>query len=374
VPTPKLEGFFSSESTPDRVVSIRCEPEIVYLEQARGRQCLNFDFLLTNLTDRELAVRFIKVAAYDKSGHLLTFRYVNRNAVGPSGLDTACVLSIPARETVDLYNPFVDFPCDLSIAELRYTFTFAESDGSREYYNGNVIVQPVIYEQQTPLQVPMRGLLTIIDGHDYLSHHRRFAMHLIRQVTKGAFACNFSRYGLDFAVIGEDGNLAQMKPAEYEANRDFHFTDIRKSYTDGALVYAPAAGKVVEAVSNLADLYDSTFDTDLAIQEGRMHEIAGNRITIQHTETEFSHLLHLEQNSLLVSEGDSVQVGQPVARIGFSGTATVYSHLHYQLMSGRDFLQSEALPVLFSDVTLVRGATHVHEETVSLETGDFLLA
>jgi hypothetical protein len=275
-------------------VSIRCEPEIVHLEQARGKQCLNLDFLLTNLTDRDIAIRFIKVAAYDKSGHLLTFRYVNRNAVGPSGLDTTCVLSIPAEETVDLYNPFVDFPCELSITELRYTFAFAESDGSRKYYDANVIVQPVVYEQQTPLQIPMHGLLTIIDGHDYLSHHRRFAMHLIRQVTEGAFACNFSRFGLDFAVIGEDGNLAQMKPSEYEANRDFHFTDIRRSYTDGAPVVAPAAGTVVEAVSDLPDLHGSTFDTDLATQERRMHEIAGNRIIIQHTGTEFSHLFHLE--------------------------------------------------------------------------------
>jgi murein DD-endopeptidase MepM/ murein hydrolase activator NlpD len=77
---------------------------------------------------------------------------------------------------------------------------------------------------------------------------------------------------------------------------------------------------------------------------------------------------------LLVSEGDSVQVGQPIVRIGFSGTASAYSHWHYQLMSGRDFLQAEALPAVFSDVKLVRGATQIHEETASLETGDFLLA
>jgi len=371
---PRLEGFFSSQSEKNGAVSIRTEPSTIYVEELRGRQGLSFDFTVENRGDQDLGLRFLKAAVYDSAGDLVSYRYVNRNAVGPSGIDTLGVQGIPAGEIVDVYNPFPEWPADLDIARIRYTFTFSGKESRREVYVGDVEVHPQIYEQRTELRIPMRGLLTIIDGHDHLSHHRRFAMSLVRRVTNGAFAENFGRFSLDFAVIGEDGNLARMEPEEISGNRDFHFTDIRKSHTDGAAVLAPAAGVVVEAIGDLEDMYDLPFDTDAAFREGRVHDIAGNRVIIRHDEREFSHLFHLKKGSLAVAQGDVVEQGTLLGAIGFSGTATVYSHLHYQLMDGADFLTAQALPVQFSDVTLVRGRERLHLARTAPETGDFLLA
>jgi len=374
MPFPSLEGFFSTRSELSDVVSICVEPSTIYIEELRGRRGLSFDFAIENRGSEDLELRFLKAVAYDSAEDLVTYRYVNRNSVGPSGIDTLGVSAIPAGETVDVYNPFPEWPADLAIARVRYTFTFVEKESRREVYVGDVEILPQTYEQETELQIPMKGLLTVIDGHDYLSHHRRFAMSLVRRVTNGAFAVNFGRFSFDFAVIGEDGNLAQMDQGEISGNRDFHFTNIRKSYTDGAPVFAPAAGLVVNAVNDLEDMYDGAFDTDAAFREGRVQDIAGNRVAIQHSEQEYSHLFHFKKGSLAVSTGDLVEQGQLLGEIGFSGTATVYSHLHYQLMDGADFLTAQALPVWFSEVTLVRGRERIHLPRTVPETGDFLLA
>lgn len=58
------------------------------------------------------------------------------------------------------------------------------------------------------------------------------------------------------------------------------------------------------------------------------------------------------EGSVCVNVGERVSRGQMVGRVGFSGAATTYSHLHYQLMDGPDFLHGQALPCRFSDVTL----------------------
>ena len=369
-----LEGFFSTHADADDVVRIQMEPKTIYWEELRNRLGLSFDFILENLEQENLDVRFIKVAAYDAADNLLTYRYVNGNAIGPSGIDTLGATSIPAGETIDLYNPFHEWSADLPISRLRFTFTFRGEDSGREIYIGNVDVRPHRFIQQAALRVPMRGLITVLDAHDHLSHHRRFAMSRVRQVTGGAFAVNFCRFGFDLALLGEDGNLAQMSPEEFCANHDFHHTDIRRSYTDGAPVYAPASGVIVEAVDDLEDMYDAPFDTDRAIQEGRIRDIAGNRVIIRHNEREYSHLYHFKRRGLVVSTGEPVEEGQLLGAIGFSGTATVYSHLHYQLMDGADFMHAQALPVRFSDVTLVRGQKQVHVARLAPETGDFLQA
>jgi len=65
--------------------------------------------------------------------------------------------------------------------------------------------------------------------------------------------------------------------------------------------------------------------------------------------------------------------GQSLGLTGFSGAATLYSHLHYQLMDGQNFLTAESLPATFTDVTLLQGKRKIHYDDVSLDTGDIIL-
>lgn len=369
---PKMNGFLSDHESEQTVVSITVEPKTIYFEESRDSLDLNFDFVITGLTERRLHIRFIKVAVYDKSANLATFKHLNHNGVGTPGIYTIGKFEINGQETLDVFNPFHKFPKQMEIGYLRYMFTFYDPETKTEFYYGNIIVTPVLFKQKVKLSIPLRGVLTILDGHDFYSHHRRFAMSLVRAVTGGKFTSNFSRYSIDFTVVGPDGNTREMNQEEFDKNYDFHFSDVTKFYTHEVTVFAPAEGVVVEVIDDLEDLINSPFDMELAIKEDKIKEIAGNYIIIKHNEGEFSHLFHLLKNSIEVTLGQEVERGQPLAKTGFSGAATTYSHLHYQLMDGPDFLNDNPLPCKFSDVTLVLGSKKVRYEELSIDTGDFI--
>ena len=90
-------------------------------------------------------------------------------------------------------------------------FTLRDVASREEFYLGKVMVEPRLHQQSVELDLPVKGLVTVLDGHDYHSHHRRFAMTLAREFTRGAFQINFARYALDFVHIGEDGNTTYVK-------------------------------------------------------------------------------------------------------------------------------------------------------------------
>ena len=57
VSKPMLKGFLSDYESKERIVSITTEPEIIYFEEARNSLNLNFDFVITGLTERKLVIR-----------------------------------------------------------------------------------------------------------------------------------------------------------------------------------------------------------------------------------------------------------------------------------------------------------------------------
>ncbi len=368
----KLEGFLADHSTGEQVVEIRVEPSIVYSEVVGRDSHLNFDFTLTGLTDRTFDLVFLKVAAYDQDDALVAYRYLNRNAVGPSGIETLGQTRIEGRALLDVFNPFHTFPTEIGLTWLRYMFTFRDVESGEEFYLGDVQVRPRIYVQQVSLNLPVRGLVTVADGYDYFSHHRRFAMSIAREATRGAMQQNFARYALDFVHIGEDGNTRRMSDDERQENYDFHFVDARRFYSDGAPVFSPASGEVVIAEDGHSDLYEGTFQFDAAVAADRVHDLAGNHVVIMHNEHEYSHLFHFLKGSIEVVEGQGVSSGQLLGLIGFSGAATVYSHLHYQLMDGPDFLVADALPPRFDCVEFVRGTSQTLIDDAAINTGDII--
>jgi len=368
-----LADFLSDHMSEKRVVSINTEPATIYFEDIRESFNVNFDFILENQTDDELVLKFIKVAAYDKQNNLVTFRYLNHNGVGTPGIHSLGNFELKAREKTTLYNPFHSYSKSMEIAYLRYMFTYADKNTRQEYYYGNIVVTPVFYSQTVDLELPIRGTSTILDGHDYFSHHRRFSPTIIREFTNQQITGNFSRYALDFVLIGENGSLRRLPDDALATHYDFHVNDATNFYSDKSLIYSPADGVVVEMVNNLDDLYDSQFDMAKAVEAEQVKSIAGNYIVIKHNDHEFSHLFHFLKDSIKVKKGQQVKVGQPLGLTGFSGAATTYSHLHYQLMDGKNFLTAESLPARFTNITLLLGNRKIHHDEVALDTGDIIL-
>jgi len=68
-----------------------------------------------------------------------------------------------------------------------------------------------------------------------------------------------------------------------------------------------------------------------------------------------------------VRQGDRVRQGQPVGRVGFSGS--VYTiHTHYQLQRGPEY-DAEGLPASFSRLTRV-GRANSQGDRLRIDSGD----
>lgn len=107
----------------------------------------------------------------------------------------------------------------------------------------------------------------------------------------------------------------------------------------GQPILAPAAGKVVAAVDGLPDN-----------PPGRLDEAnpGGNHVVIDHGNSEFSFLAHLQQGSVRPKPGDTVGAGAPIGKCGNSGRTTM-PHLHYHLQNTAVFFDGEGLPPTFHD-------------------------
>jgi len=196
------------------------------------------------------------------------------------------------------------------------------------------------YQQKTSLIVPFRGLGVV--GQDW--------------ITNGGHCCGI---GTDFAIDldGLDENYAEQKnDADENAS----------AVGWGREILAPAAGTVTYArddvpdnprPGNLPDInwYASLHDPVMAY--------AGNCVIIDHGNSEYSTMMHMQQGSVRVKVGDRVAAGQVIGKLGNSGDA-FGPHLHYQLQSGPQPWQYQSLPFRFQNIDapqLSRG-TYVNEK------------
>ena len=112
-----------------------------------------------------------------------------------------------------------------------------------------------------------------------------------------------------------------------------------RAYGWGRPVYAPVAGTVIEVSNDEPDKVRLNLGSDAAgalvsppaIEDGDIRPAAGNYVTISSDEG-ISFLAHLRKGSITVAEGMHVTSGEFLGEVGNSG-ASLFPHLHYQLMS-----------------------------------------
>jgi hypothetical protein len=114
----------------------------------------------------------------------------------------------------------------------------------------------------------------------------------------------------------------------------------------GQPLFAPADGRVSRVINDRPDV---------PIGQSDLEQIVGNHVVIDLGGGRWVLLAHLMKGSVLVSQGQSVRRGQPIARCGNSGN-TSGPHLHLQVQNGPDFEASDlaSLPIVFRDAVLVR--------------------
>jgi hypothetical protein len=213
-------------------------------------------------------------------------------------------------------------PKALAIDSAAVRLTVADAKGHRAEQMLRIPIRD--YQQKTALIVPFRGHGIV--GQDWITSggHGGFA---------NAFAVDLD--GLD----QNDGELSDANENAADAGY-------------GREILAPAAGTVVYARNDVPtnphpgeepgdNWYRALHDPVMAY--------AGNCVIVDHGNSEYSVMMHMQPGSVTVKVGDRVATGQVIGRLGNSGDA-FGPHLHYQLQSGPEPWQYQSLPFRFQNI------------------------
>jgi hypothetical protein len=225
-------------------------------------------------------------------------------------------------EAFDLHFYF-RCPQALAIDSADVRVKVADAKGRRAEQTLRIPIQ--YYQQKTSLIVPFRGKGVV--GQDW--------------VTNGGHGGGI---GTDFAidVRGLDENYAEQKnDADENASASGW----------GREILAPAAGIVTYArndVPNNPRPGDPDINSFAALHDPVMAYM-GNCVIIDHGNSEYSVMAHMQQGSVTVKAGERVAAGQVVGRLGNSGDS-FGPHLHYQLQSGPQLFHGQSLPFRFQNI------------------------
>jgi hypothetical protein len=182
------------------------------------------------------------------------------------------------------------------------------------------------YQQKTSLILPFRGRGVV--GQDW--------------ITNGGHGGGI---GTDFALDlrGLDRNYAeQINNADENAS----------AAGWGREILAPAAGTVTYARNDVPNNPhpggDFKTNTNPALHDPVM-AFYGNCVIIDHGNSEYSLMAHMQQGSVTVKVGERVSTGQVIGKLGNSGDS-FGPHLHYQLQSAPQLFHDQSLPFRFQNI------------------------
>ena len=141
------------------------------------------------------------------------------------------------------------------------------------------------------------------------------------------------RYAYDFDLF-IDGKFCSNDPSKIE---DY--------YAYGKDIIAPVDGLVVSVVDGCDDL--PSIDGEQVVWDNR--DVRGNFIIIKAKYGEYVTICHMLKNSFKVKEGDIVNQGDLIGKVGNTGR-TKGPHIHMQVNKGVDFFESEPLKIRFNSI------------------------
>jgi hypothetical protein len=339
----------------DPGVEGRILPVRPIVERTASGPSLGFDVVLSNRGETAVELEELEVTFYDASGEPILTRRVDGNGGVPSIATLGDRKIAPKAERL-FFNPFHTLPIDLDPRRISVRATFGtEGEGKAP---PPAEMSAVLNESSSTLRLllPVKGKVLVWDGHDALSHHRRwdYSHPYLRSL---GFASNAMRYSYDLVPVDEAGRMFAGDESRNESYFGF-----------GMPVRAPRGGIIVALVGDRPD--DHSFDPEES--KTSPNALLGNYLVIDHRDGTFSQLGHLKQHSLKVRKGDRVSAGQDVAAIGASGSS-LFPHLHYQLVDGPT-MAGEGLPSYFRGLKRLRGKRSASVPFGQIDSGDTVLS
>ncbi|MFW6097562.1 MAG: M23 family metallopeptidase [Chloroflexota bacterium] len=126
-------------------------------------------------------------------------------------------------------------------------------------------------------------------------------------------------------------------------------TDLDRYVAFGRDIYSPCAGEIIEVVDDLPDLQPPEMDSD---------NLAGNHVVVRCAEQEVDvALAHMMAGSVTATEGQTVEAGEALGRLGNSGnTSEPHLHIHAVRTGSGSMLDGQGVPILFDGRFLVRNS------------------
>lgn len=216
-------------------------------------------------------------------------------------------------------------PRALAIDSAAVRLTVADAKGRRAEQMLGIPIQ--YYQQKTALIVPFRGHGIV--GQDWVTSGGHGG--------HGEFS---NEFGVDLDGLDQnDGEISDANENAADAGW-------------GREILAPAAGTVVYARNDVPTNPHPGEEPDdnwyRPLPDPVMAQ-AGNCVIIDHGNSEYSVMMHMQPGSVTVRVGDRVATGQVIGRLGNSGDA-FGPHLHYQLQSGPRLFQAQPLPFRFQNI------------------------
>jgi murein DD-endopeptidase MepM/ murein hydrolase activator NlpD len=136
----------------------------------------------------------------------------------------------------------------------------------------------------------------------------------------------------------------------------------RECYAWGHPVHTPLDGLIVQPVDGFAERsrVHPVREAVLALKNGitftpaRLPSILGNHVIVRSGHV-FAAFAHLAPGSVTVREGQAVQTGEIIGRVGHTGNSTT-PHLHFQLMDAADPTVARGVPCAFRSYEVFREA------------------
>jgi hypothetical protein len=148
------------------------------------------------------------------------------------------------------------------------------------------------------------------------------------------------RFAIDWMKINNDNRLFVGDPK-----------DVNSYFGYGQNVLAVADAKVVAAVDKFKNQIPGVLPTKITLEE-----IDGNHVVLDLGNGQYVFYAHMQPNSIIVKEGDTVKEGQVIGKLGNTGNTSA-PHMHLHVMAAPSTLGSNGLPYVFDRFELLGRTT-----------------
>ncbi len=218
------------------------------------------------------------------------------------GKEVATEPELPAGERITWIRiPFVR-PAYADVDNIHLMFHLRNAQGELRTLEHSISLTR--HEQKARLRLPFSGTWAVLKGNDVNSGHRRTGFR------------NLTTMGWDFAKADEESFGESVLAAG-----DGVVVDVRNDIED----YGRGARPARELLEEDGDVF------------------AGNLVTIDHGNSEYTLTCHLLPGSVTVDIGDRVNAGQVIGKVGKAGL------VHFNMMNDGEWLKAHGVPSLFSD-------------------------